>query len=190
MTTLCIPDSTVIKKDVVWNQQQQTALLSGEVLLQTRSHSAWGGACTASMYLPCIRSHAWQQLTDYPRWVHYFPDLIRSELVHRGDNLSGKGKRLYQIARKAFLMFNAEVEIYLKVLEVVQQQIQFQMEKGSFVDFTADLKLQDWGNGTLLIYAVQATPNIPVPSLFIQQAMQLDLPANMRRMRQVICAAC
>ncbi|XWK90871.1 MAG: SRPBCC family protein [Phormidium sp.] len=189
MTTLCISEPTVSVKDVVWNQQQQKALLSGEVLLETRNHSAWGGACTASMYLPCQRSHAWQQLTDYPRWVQYFPDLIRSEVIHRGDSLTGKGKRLYQIGRKAFLMFSAEVEIYLKVIEVLQQQIQFRMEKGSFNDFAADLKLQDWSNGTLLTYSVQATPTIPVPSLFIQQAMLLDLPANMRKMRQVICAA-
>lgn len=187
MTTLCISEPIVSGKDVVWNQQQQKALLSGEVLLETRTHSAWGGACTASMYLPCARSHAWQQLTDYPRWVHYFPDLIRSEVINRGDSL--KSKRLYQIARKAFLMFSAEVEIYLKVIEVVQQQIQFRMEKGSFNDFTADLKLQDWSNGTLLTYSVQATPTIPVPSLFIQQAMHLDLPTNMRKMRQVICTS-
>lgn len=187
MTTLCISEPSVSVKDVVWNQQQQKALVSGEVLLETRSHSAWGGACTASMYLPCQRSHAWQQLTDYPRWVQYFPDLIRSEVINRGDSL--KSKRLYQIGRKAFLMFSAEVEIYLKVIETLQQQIQFRMEKGSFNDFAADLKLQDWSNGTLLTYSVQATPTIPVPSLFIQQAMLLDLPANMRTMRQVICAA-
>lgn len=188
MTTLCVPDSIAIAKDMLWNKQQQAALLAGEILLQTKSHSAWGGACTATMYLPCKRSHAWQQLTDYPQWVNFFPDLIRSEVLHRGDSLTGKGKRLYQIARKAFLMFTAEVEIYLKVFEVVQQQIQFRMEKGSFSDFAADLKLQDWGNGTLLTYAVQATPTIPVPSLFIQQAMLFDLPTNMKKMRQLICA--
>jgi carbon monoxide dehydrogenase subunit G len=163
------------------------ALLQGEILLQTRSHSAWGGACTASMYLPITRSHAWQQLTDYPRWVHYFPDVIKSEVSHRGDGLTSGGKRLYQMARKAFLMFTAEVEIHLRVIEVVQQQIQFRMEKGSFVDFSADLKLQDCGTGTLLTYTVAATPMIPIPSMFIQQAMCLDLPANMRKMRQVLC---
>ncbi len=54
---------------------QQKALLQGEVLVETRSHSAWGGAVTAQMYLPIARSHVWQQLTDYPRWVQYFPDV-------------------------------------------------------------------------------------------------------------------
>ncbi|HAZ44885.1 MAG TPA: cyclase [Cyanobacteria bacterium UBA11369] len=163
------------------------ALLRGEILLQTRSHSAWGGACTASMYLPIARSHAWQQLTDYSRWVHYFPDVIKSEELHPVDSLASGGKRLYQMARKAFLMFTAEVEIYLRVIEVVQQQIQFRMEKGSFVDFSADLKLQDCGSGTLLTYTVAATPLIPIPSMFIQQAMHMDLPANMQKMRQVLC---
>ncbi|MHC5670702.1 MAG: cyclase, partial [Nostoc sp.] len=42
-------------------------------------------------------------------------------------------------------------------------------------------------NGTLLAYSVQATPNIPIPSIFIQQAMNFELPTNMRKMRQVMC---
>lgn len=187
MTVSCVTKSMATESDVVWDKKEQAAMLSGEIVLQTRSHSAWGGACKAGMYIPCKRSQVWQQLTDYPRWVQYFPDLIRSEVVHRGDNLSGKGKRLYQIGRKAFLMFTAEVEIYLKVFEIVQQQIQFRLEKGSFTDFAADLQLQDFGNGTILTYSVQATPTIPVPSIFIQQAMVFDLPANLKKMRQVLC---
>ena len=61
------------------------------------------------------------------------------------------------------------------------------MEKGTFEDFNANLELQDWLDGTLLRYTVQATPNIPIPSMFIQQAMNFELPTNMRRMRQVFC---
>jgi carbon monoxide dehydrogenase subunit G len=167
-----------------WSQEQETALLQGEILVQTRSHSAWGGAVTAQMHLPLARARVWQQVTDYPRWVQYFPDVICSEVLHRGE-----GKRLYQVARKAFLFFSAQVEVYLNVFEVVQQQIQFRLEQGTFVDFAADLKLQDNGTGTLLTYAVQATPNIPIPTVFIQQAMHLELPENMRQMRQVLCAS-
>lgn len=167
-----------------WNDRATKALMQGEILIETRSHSDWGGAVSATMYLPLQRSHVWQQVTDYPRWVQYFPDVTISEVLHRGEV-----KRLYQAAKKAFLFFTAQVEVYLNVIEVVQQQIQFRLERGTFTDFTADLHLQDCQAGTLLTYAVQATPNIPIPSLFIQQAMQLELPANMRKMRQVICAS-
>ncbi len=169
--------------DIAWSQANQAALLQGEILVQTRSHSAWGGAVTANMYLPLTRSRVWHQLTDYPRWVQYFPDVIKSEVLHRG----GSKKRLYQVARKAFLFFTAQVEVYLNVFEEVQQQIQFQMDQGTFIDFAADLKLQDCGAGTILTYAVQATPNIPIPTIFIQQAMHLELPENMRKMRQNLC---
>ena len=165
-----------------WSKHQQITMIGGEILVETRSHSSWGGAVTATMYLPVVRSHVWQQVTDYPRWVQYFPDVTKSEVLHRGE-----AKRLYQAAKKAFLFFTAQVEVYLNVIEVVQQQIQFRLERGTFVDFAADLSLQDCQGGTLLTYAVQATPNIPIPSMFIQQAMQLELPANMRKMRQVIC---
>jgi hypothetical protein len=105
---------------------QQKALLQGEVLVETRSHSAWGAAVTAQMYLPIARSHVWQQLTDYPRWVQYFPDVTKSEVLHRGEV-----KRLYQVAKKAFLFLTAQVEIYLNVFEVLGQHIQFRLEKGT-----------------------------------------------------------
>ncbi|MBW4665229.1 MAG: cyclase [Chroococcus sp. CMT-3BRIN-NPC107] len=176
--------SDVNKLNAEWSLHQQIELIKGEILVKTRSHSSWGGAVTATMYLPLVRSHVWQQVTDYPRWVQYFPDITKSEVLHRGEV-----KRLYQAAKKAFLFFTAQVEVYLSVLEVVQQQIQFRLERGTFVDFAADLHLQDCQDGTLLTYAVQATPNIPIPTMFIQQAMQLELPANMRKMRQVICSS-
>ena len=181
MTALFTSESSRIGSSLFLNQEQ-AALLNGEILVETKSHSAWGGAVTAQMYIPLVRSLVWQQLTDYPRWVQYFPDVTQSQVLHQGE-----GKRLYQVARKAFLFLTASVEIYLNVFEQVQQQIQFRLEKGTFTDFTADLKLADCGTGTLLTYAVQATPNIPIPSIFIQQAMHFELPANMRNMRQVLC---
>ncbi|HEY9795808.1 MAG TPA: SRPBCC family protein [Leptolyngbyaceae cyanobacterium] len=181
MMALSLKDLNNPAPDLAWSQQK--ALKQGEILVETRSHSAWGGAVTAQMYLPIARCHVWQQLTDYPRWVQYFPDVTKSEVFHRGE-----GKHLYQVAQKTFLFLTAQVEIYLSVFEVQGQHIQFRLEKGSFTDFTADLKLQDCGNGTLLTYCVQATPNIPIPAVFIQQAMHMELPENMRKMRQVLCA--
>jgi len=177
-----IADASLPLSDRLWNQDQQRLLIQGEVLLQTKSHTNWGGAVTACMYIPLTRSHVWQQITDYPRWVQYFPDITKSEVISKGDI-----KRLYQSAQKAFLFFTAQVEIYLRVVEVVGQQVQFRMERGTFTDFHANLELQDMGNGTLLAYTVQATPNIPIPSIFIQQAMNLELPANLCKMRQVLC---
>ncbi len=174
-------------KDGEFSQTDRKSLLQGEILLCTRDHSAWGGAVTARMYLPIARQLAWVHLTNYPRWVQYFPDLLCSEVLNRGDERNQNSKQLYQVASKAFLFFTAQVEIYVKVFEILYQQVQFQFEKGSFSDFTANLNLQDWGNGTLIIYSVQATPCFPVPSFLIQQAINLELPANLRQMRQVIC---
>lgn len=172
-------------------QNAHQALLDGEILLETRSHTAWGGAVTAQMYLPNSRQQIWQDITNYPRWVQYFPDIICSEVLGSPTDSARGGKRLYQAARKAFLMITAEVEVYLRVFEIANkdawQSIQFCFERGSFNDFFADLKLQDYGRGTLLTYAVQATPTVPVPSLLIQQAMRLDLPQNMRSLREALC---
>ncbi|MBH8577516.1 cyclase [Nostocaceae cyanobacterium CENA369] len=182
MSASHISNSIIVGSDMALSRDKQRLLMQGEILVETQSHTAWGGAVTACMYLPLVRSQVWQQLTDYPRWVQYFPDITKSEVLHRGEV-----KRLYQAAQKAFLFFTAQVEIYLNVVEVIGQQIQFRMEKGTFLDFTANIELHDCGNGTMLAYKVQATPNIPIPSIFVQQAMNLELPANMRRMRQVLC---
>jgi Polyketide cyclase / dehydrase and lipid transport len=169
------------------------SLLQGKILLKTHSYSAWGGAVTAQLYLPVCPVQVWQQLTDYPRWTLYFPDVTHSEVLHSGITsasstlLKRQVKRLYQSASKAFLFVTAQVEIYLKVLETQHQRIQFFLESGSFSDFSADLQIQACGEGTLLTYSVQATPTIPVPGVLIEQAIRLDLPANLQQMRQVIC---
>lgn len=164
-------------------------LLQGDILLKTRAYSALGGAVTAQMYLPVGRSHVWTNLTDYTRWVQYFPDITQSEILESDPQRPHRGHRLYQAARKNFLMFTAQVEIHLRVFENLQRQIRFRMERGSFNDFSAEMTLEDYGEGTVLTYSVEATPLVPVPSLFIEQAMRHDLPGNMRQMRQVICNA-
>lgn len=183
--------------DLGWGKAHQNSLLQGKVVLETRPHSAWGGAVTAQMHLSMERSQVWQKLLDYSRWIQYFPSLTQSQLLsthhetHRGSGgVNSEYKRLYQAAGKTFLFLSAQVEIYLKVTEVVHplwHQIQFQLEKGSFNDFSALLKLQDYEAGTLLTYSVQATPSIPIPTQIIQEGIRLDLPHNMRSMRRVIC---
>jgi carbon monoxide dehydrogenase subunit G len=169
-------------------EDRLSALLNGEILLTTRSHTDWGAAVTARMHLPIQQENVWQKITDYSQWVRYFPALTHSQVLHQGDSKARRiTKRLYQIASKSFFLFTAQVEIRLKVVETLQQRIQFYLESGSFNDFYADLHLQECREGTLLTYSVQATPTIPVPSLFIQQAIQLDLPSNLRNMRQLLC---
>lgn len=161
-------------------------LRKGDVLVQTKPHTLCGGALNATMYLPKSRSHVWDSLTDYPRWSAYFPDVTQSRIIE--DSKDKKlGRRLYQAAEKSFLFINAQVNIFLRVFELEQQYIRFQFEKGSFSDFTADLRLSDFEEGTLLQYSVAATPLIPVPSFFVEQAMKMDLPVNLRNMRKEIC---
>lgn len=176
----------------LFHSRQQTALLQGEILLETKAHTAWGAAVIAQMYVPTERSQVWQQLTNYSRWEQFFPDITQSRALgstrfHESGLISEK--RLYQAASKSFLFITVQVEAYLKVVETFEQRVQFYFESGSFIDFGADLQLQDYGEGTLVRYSVQASPLIPVPSPFIQQAIHMDLPCNMRHMRQLICAA-
>ncbi len=171
------------------NPSEFAALLKGDILLSTRPHTAFGGAVVAQMYLPVVRSQIWEQLTNYANWVNYFPDITRSEVLEYNPDRPYRGHRLYQAAQKNFLMFTAQVDVHLRVFENMQRQIRFRMERGSFNDFSASINLDDHENGTFLTYAVEATPTIPVPSLFIEQAMRQDLPGNMRQMRQVLCAS-
>ena len=171
-------------------QQQEDSLLKGEVLISTTAVGE-GAAVTATMYVPMARQQTWQQLTDYSKWVHYFPDIVQSQVldVKRRTKTHPATRRLYQVARKAFMMFSAQVEIYLQVIETLHQKIQFRFEQGTFSDFAADLTLEDYGQGTLLTYSVKATPLIPVPQFLIEQAIRHDLPGNMKTMRSVMCAA-
>ena len=170
--------------------QDERSLLQGDVLISTTVIGN-GAAVTATMYVPLVRSQTWQKLTEYSNWVYYFPDIVQSQVleVKNQTKTHPMTRRLYQVARKAFLMFSAQVEIYLQVIETVHQKIQFRLEQGNFSDFAADLTLEDYGQGTLITYSVKATPLIPVPSFLIEQAIRHDLPGNMKMMRQVMCAA-
>lgn len=169
------------------NQFDWRALLSGKVLLEAQAYLTWGGAVKAKMYLPLTQTHVWQQLTDYPHWVNYFPDLTHSQILQKDSRADLPYRRLYQAASKTFLNLSAKVEVYLQVYEVAQQTIQFRLEKGDLLNFSADLNLQSYGDGTLLTYAVRSVPSFPVPAFFIQQMMSFALPANMQQMRQVLC---
>ncbi|NJL86380.1 MAG: cyclase [Leptolyngbyaceae cyanobacterium SM1_1_3] len=166
-------------------QTAEQALVAGEVLTQTRPYRLGGGAVVAQMYLPLSQDQVWSKLTDYPRWVEYFPEIVQSRILE-SSGAAGM-RRLYQVGRKHFLMLTAEVEVYLKVFEKRSQQLQFRLEKGTFSDFSADLTLQAFDQGTLLTYAVQAAASIPVPGFLIEQAMKHDLPGNMKTMRQAMC---
>ena len=163
-------------------------LLQGNVFLDVRSHTSWGAAVTAMMYLPRMRSHLWSQLTNYANWVRFFPDIVKSEVLESASQTPEQTQRLYQAARKTFFLMSIDVEIFLRVSENFQERIQFSLEQGSFSDFSADLTLQDCAEGTILTYSVAATPLIPMPSLFIQEAMRADLPGNMKHMRQALCS--
>ncbi len=170
------------------SQQDWQALLRGEVLVDIRACSAWGGAIAAQMHLPQERSQVWEQLTNYPRWVHYFSDLTASRVLSPAKSLHSPYQRLYQAASKSFLGLSAQVEIYLRVYEFAQQAIQFRLEKGSFSTFEADLRLDQFGSETLLSYTVQAMPAFPAPTILMKTAMSFSLPANMQQMRQVLCS--
>ncbi len=167
-------------------EAHHSALLRGEILVTAQSNTQGQSVAIAQMYLPYPRNFCWREVTDYPRWVEYFPDLSRSELLSSPSATTGKAKRLYQVGVKNFILFNVQVEIYLQVFEIPQQTIQFRLEKGDFSHFTADLDLQDYHQGTLITYSLQATPNIPIPQMFIQQALQLEMPTNLKQMRYVL----
>jgi hypothetical protein len=171
------------------NSLDKDALLNGEILLETRSHTAWGAAVAATMWLPTGRSQLWRQLTDYSRWPQYFPDIVHSEVL---DHLAPHRKRLIQRAKKSFLMLTVQVEVIVNAVEFFERTVKFRLaahDQSSFSDFTAELTLTDAGDGTTLTYMVQATPKMPVPGTLIQEAMKLDLPGNMRHMRNQLLAA-
>lgn len=171
-------------------EPNQAALLQGEILLISKPHTAWGASVTAQMYLSITPQQAWSQLTNYSRWVEFFPALTRSEVVIRdvANNLphASRCQCLHQVASKDFWLFTAYAEVYLDVVELPSCCIQFRLRSGNFQDFFSELQLQALQTGTALSYNVQATPTIPIPAMLIQQAIQLDLPANMRNMRQVL----
>jgi hypothetical protein len=171
-----------------FSSTDQIALLRGEIIVTPLVSPAGGGAVIAHMFVPLQRGLIWPQLTNYRRWTQFFPNITQSEVLETVKTESQRYRRLYQVGCKGFMRLTAKVEIYLKVFETACNSIQFRFEQGTFSHFAADLELQDLSDGTLLTYAVQANPTIPVPAFLVEQGIKLDLPGNMRQMRQVLCA--
>ncbi|MGF1567426.1 MAG: SRPBCC family protein [Nodosilinea sp.] len=167
----------------------QIALLRGDIIVKGHTRGGGAAAVTAHMYVPLHRAQVWPQVTNYRRWTQFFPNITHSEVLETVKTASHRYRRLYQVGCKGFMALTAKVEIYLKVVETACDRIQFCLERGTFSHFAADLHLQDLQTGTLVTYAVQATPTIPVPTFLIEQAMKADLPGNMRQMRRVLCAS-
>lgn len=163
------------------NAQPSPSLSDGHIAVKTEPWGLGGGSAIAQVYMPLSRQQCWQKVTNYPQWVNYFPDITHSQVL-------AKNQQLYQKGIKDFILLRIEVEIYLQIRETLNQAIEFQLLKGSFSEFLAYLHLQDYQQGTLVSYAVQATPNFPVPAPLIEQALKIELPANMRHMRQVLCS--
>ncbi|GAB4141034.1 MAG: hypothetical protein Fur0046_16880 [Cyanobacteria bacterium J069] len=173
---------------------ERDRLLKGEILLTSHTAELWGTGVTAQMHLSLAPDNAWSQLTHYPRWVEYFPDMTQSTLLQDCPDAHAKPdsrtKKVFQAASKHFLMLAVQVEVYLQVTERVQgvrRHICFRQERGSFKSFLANLALEPMGFGTLLTYTVEAAPMLPIPTPLIQEAVRLDLPRNMQQMRQVLC---
>ncbi len=166
----------------------QVALLKGDIIVTPLVSSGGGGAVMAHMFVPLSRGLIWPQLTNYRRWTQFFPNITQSEILETVKIGSQRYRRLYQVGCKGFMRLTAKVEIHLKVFENACDSIQFRFERGTFSHFAADLELRDLPSGTLLTYAVQANPTIPVPAFLVEQGMKLDLPSNMKQMRQVLCS--
>lgn len=170
------------------SRAERDRLLWGEILITPHPLDLWGTGVTAQMHLPLLPDRVWNQVTQYARWVEYFPDVTQSKVLH--ERAESPTKTLFQAASKTFLMLSVQVEVYLKAVERVQgdrRQIRFQQEKGSFKRFLAELTVEPLGFGTLLTYTVEAAPALPIPAPLIQEAVRLDLPRNMRQMRRVLC---
>jgi len=189
MVAVTSSHSLALQSSLHQAKQALPTLLQGEILLTVKPHTAWGAAVTAQMYIPTLCESVWRQITDYPRWVEFLPALSRSQVVPGSVQKmeAGQKLRIQQTATKDFWLFSASADVELEVFELPDYQVQFQLRSGNFTDFTANLQLQDLEGGTWLCYSVQATPSIPIPSIFIQQAIQLDLPANLRQLRKVLC---
>jgi len=163
------------------NTEPSASLSDGRISVKTEPWGFGGGSAIAQLHLPLSRQECWQKVTNYPQWINYFPDITHSQVLP-------KSQQLYQKGIKDFILLRVEVEIYLQVRETLNQAIEFELIQGSFSEFLAYLHLQDYQQGTLVSYAVQATPNFLVPAPIIEQALKIELPANMRHMRQVLCS--
>lgn len=162
--------------------RDRAALAAGELLLTTRSHGLTGGQASITLAFAPRPAEVWAQLTDYPRWVDYLPDLTQSEILPATNDRT----RLRQVGRKSILGFTAEAALDLQVEALAPYRLRFDLERGGLAEFTATFTLTPWRQGTLVTFTGRATPLFPIPGWVVEQVMRHGLPMNLRHMRRVI----
>jgi len=170
-------------------------LMAGEILLQSRSYSLWGGSVTAQIYLPVERSELWAYLTNYSLWPELFAHITHSGVV---ETRTPFHKRVYQAAQKQFALITIGMDACLWVREYPPRQIRFELEteNSSFREFKAELWLEAAASdsshssghslGTVLSYTVQAIATWPIPAPLLKEAIGSDLPENLRHLRSYL----
>ena len=165
----------------------QSRLIAGEILLDSRLYSLWGGSVTAQMYLALDRSLLWAYLTDYDRWTKLFAHITQSYVL---ETRSPFHKRLYQAAQKKFPLITLTMDAHLWVREYAPRRIWFELERqnASFREFNAELWLEPTqdGQGTFFSYTVQGIATLPIPAPLLQEAIASDLPHNLRHLRSYV----
>ncbi len=162
-----------------WGQR----LAAGEVWVHTQPYGPTGGQAQAQLVYALSPERLWPHILDYPRWVEYFPDLVRCEAIAPAP--SGQ-PRLYQVGRKSLLGLDLAVEVQLRVQIFKGHRVFFTQEQGSLRDFHASFVLEPWAQGALVTFTLAAIPQIPVPSLVVEHSLKRELPLNLIHMRQVI----
>ena len=155
-------------------------LRSGQVLLDYHILSNRQAQVQVDMYLQQPRDRIWQQVTDYASWPQLLPHILHSErLPQTCEDII----YLRQAAGFDAGLIKPQVEIVLQVREWGDRAVRFQLERGSFSAFTANLSVRDCEWGTFLRYEVEAELCWPVPRVAIEQGIRHALPHNLKAFR-------
>jgi len=133
----------------------------------------------------------WAVLTDYDRLSERVPNLVESAVLNPGDVAAGRKPRVYQKGAQKIWGFEFGADVTLEMTERVAaadiHALEFRcVDSFFFSQFDGAWTLEDGGadDRTLVRYAVDVTPQGPVPVAALEWRIQEDVPVNVLAVRR------
>lgn len=138
---------------------------------------------SAAIVIGASLERVWEVLTDYEKLAEFIPNLVRSERIPCPfpDRVW-----LLQQGMQQALYWQIEAKVVLDLQEVPLssdgKELRFEMIDGDFKQYTGKwtLKPEDGDRTTLLQYEVNVTPQLLLPTVFLERIIKADLPKNLR----------
>jgi carbon monoxide dehydrogenase subunit G len=164
-----------VSAPAVWATDATPAVAEEDVLVQ---RSGQGFTVDLSFYVPVAPAQAWAVLTDFEHMPEFLPNLTSSHVSKLGDN----ELKVSQTGVAKYGVFSANFESIREITLTPETEIHAHGIGGNLQHLESVMHLHPEGNGTKLVYHVEAMAGFWFPPLIGPSLVRHDTAAQFSAM--------